>query len=82
MIVVGQHGREASGDRNEWEGVQPGHSAGGVLPLQTDQQAEQDRNAHLLKRRLHQYECSVTADSDRDLCLSVGVVMREMHHSR
>ena len=53
LVMVGQHGRDAAEDRNQREGPHAGHAAGGVFPLQADQQSEQDRNSQLLKHRLH-----------------------------
>ena len=44
--------------RNQRKGAHAGHPAGGVLPLQADQQAQQDGNPQLLKQRLHQVNCS------------------------
>ena len=54
----GQHGRDGAEDGNQREGSHSSEPTGGMLPLQSDQQAQQQRNSQLLKHRFHDKKCS------------------------
>ena len=54
LVVVGQDNRQAAQHGNQRKSAHAGHPTGRMLPLQTDQQSQQDGDSQLLKHWLHQ----------------------------